>query len=196
MFDLKVGQTLTSFLWRRRRRSQCATYCCALEYLITVLKAKSKWVIPFTCWAFKLILKVLNRWINTQFNNIKLSFFSSHTKSSFPLYTVIWCSRKCVYVLCSIYISEHKCSRDSSTDPKRIHMESCSFPFPLYFSFQKWGFSLGNSSHLCSARLASLALAPLATPTLFRCCYLTAFWSFRLLFLWRLIKDGEMKMGK
>ena len=32
----------------------------------------SKWVIPFTCWVFKLILKVLNWFIN-----IKLSFFAS-----------------------------------------------------------------------------------------------------------------------
>ena len=36
-----------------------------LEYLITVyITAKSKGVIPFTCWAFKLILKVLN-WSTT-----------------------------------------------------------------------------------------------------------------------------------
>ena len=38
-------------------------------------RAKSKWVIPFTCRAFKLILKGLN-WLF----NIKLSFFASHMK--------------------------------------------------------------------------------------------------------------------
>ena len=42
--------------------------------------AKSKGVIPFTCWAFKLILVIYH-----QFNNIKLSFLASHMKSSFPL---------------------------------------------------------------------------------------------------------------
>ena len=42
---------------------------------------KSKGVIPLTCWAFKLILKALT----FKFNNIKLSSFASHMKSSFPL---------------------------------------------------------------------------------------------------------------
>ena len=40
-----------------------------IEYLIKVRSAKSKWVILFTCWTFKLIPKAWN-----QFNNIKLSF--------------------------------------------------------------------------------------------------------------------------
>ena len=59
-----------------------------LEYLITVHTAKSKGVIPFTCWAFKLILDL---GIYHQFNNIKLSFFTSHMKSSFPLCTFNRC---------------------------------------------------------------------------------------------------------
>ena len=50
-----------------------------LEYLITVLKAKSKGVISFTCWAFKLILKVLN-W----------SFTISSTTSNCPSLRTIW----------------------------------------------------------------------------------------------------------
>ena len=41
----------------------------------------SKRVILFTCWAFKLILKVIHH----QFNNIKLSWFESQMKRSFPL---------------------------------------------------------------------------------------------------------------
>ena len=64
--------------WPHRTTWKESQQSTTLEYLITVLKAKSKGVIPFTCWAFKLILKVLN-W----FNNIKLSFFASHMKSSF-----------------------------------------------------------------------------------------------------------------
>ena len=62
----------------------------SLQYLITkhvllpisTITAKSKWVIPFACWVFKSILKASN-WC---FNLIKLSFFASHTKWSFPLY--------------------------------------------------------------------------------------------------------------
>ena len=90
------------------------------------------------------------------------------------------------YILLCMYIAYQKCSRDSSTDPKRIHGES--FPFPLHFSFQKWGFSLGNSSHLCRSIGVGYAnaISPLAAAAILLPFGVSVFFS----------SEGSLRMAK
>ena len=79
---LRIGQQIDatkSVKWRQwKSTSPCFSnlnLTHPTHFLHSEARNKSKWVIPFICRAFKLILKGLN-WLF----NIKLSFFASHIK--------------------------------------------------------------------------------------------------------------------
>ena len=74
----ELVKSTSTIIYQGKTRKICLPLS-TLEYLITVLKAKSKGVIPFTCWAFKLILKALN-WLIT----------ISSTTSNCPSMQAIW----------------------------------------------------------------------------------------------------------
>ena len=65
--------------WTMRLFKKLSNIVSFLEH-----KVKSKWVIPLTCWSFKLILKALN--------NIKLSFFCKPYESEF---SILWLFSNC-----------------------------------------------------------------------------------------------------